>query len=75
MALALYRNGETFYATGIMAQGAIAWTREGDQWVSTPQAPSPQAEAVEFGDLPAGLREEILAFAARSAVVRPQSWN
>ena len=75
MVLALYRSGGTFYATGITAQGAIAWNREGDQWVWTPEASLPQAEAVEFGDLPAELREEILAFAARADVMRPQSWN
>ena len=75
MALALYRSGETFYATGITAQGAIGWNREGDQWVSTLQTAAPQAESVGFGDLPAELREEILAFAARSDVMRPQSWN
>ena len=69
MALQIHRDGDDYYAGGMGAQGEVRWTRDGDRWVSAIQSPPPGAMPVTFGDLPADLREELLAFAARAELL------
>ena len=66
MALRIHRDGEDYYAGGVGPQGEVRWTREGDRWVTAIQPPPPGATPVTFGDLPADLREELMAYAARA---------
>ena len=69
MAARVYRHGDRFYLTGAGATTCVAWHRQGEEWVSSPETLPDGAEKAAFQDLPEELREELLAFATRAEVM------
>ena len=69
MTARVYRHGDRFYLTGAGATTCVAWRRQGEEWVSSPESLPDGAEKVAFQDLPEDLREELLAFATRAEVM------
>ena len=69
MAARVYRHGGRFYLTGAGATSCVGWRKEGEEWVSAPDALPADAERVGIEDLPVELREELLAFATRAEVM------
>lgn len=69
----LYVQGEAWY---LMAEGegkGWCWRRAGEEWNVDRAALPSGAVRARLEELPAGLQEEVLAFAARAAAMGTQS--
>ncbi len=66
MNLEIYAD-DTGYFIRLPSQSlGLHWHRQGDRWVSGPKPIPSRCSRVDFSDLPADLREEVLASAARA---------
>ena len=75
MAASLSQHGEMFYLCGVAGVPDLGWYREGDHWVSRPEALPAEATPVTLPALPPDLREELLAFVARAEAMGPARWS
>jgi hypothetical protein len=63
---AIHRHGEAYYLVGVAGLPDLCWRRDADRWVSAPEVHPSTAQTVTIQELPADLREELLAFVARA---------
>lgn len=75
MSVSLSQHGGAYYVSGVGTLPDLCWYRDGDQWLSRPEARPSGAESVEATQLPHDLREELLAFIARAEVMGPSRWD
>lgn len=69
----LYTDGEAWYLAGEGEASGWRWRPEGEGWTLDRATLSPAAVRARLHDVPAGLQEELLAFAARAAAMGTQS--
>ena len=68
-------DGESYYVRGPKTALPLCWSRRPEGWSMQRQSLPAAAERVELGDLPADLKEEVLAFLARAQTVGPSMWS
>ncbi len=71
----LFRAENSYYATLPGSFGSVVWRLEGGAWMCEKAAVPSQAEPAEFGELPEGLREEVLALSARAQAINGPEWG
>ena len=71
----LFRAVNTYYATLPGSFGSVVWRLEGEAWMCEKAVVPSQAQTAEFADLPEGLREEVLALAARAEAIGGPEWG
>ena len=75
MNLEVFAEGEDFYSRGPGTAPPLRWRQEEGHWVCTRRDIPGSAAQVELAGLPIELREEMLAYAARSATAGLQYRN
>ena len=66
MDLEIYTDDKGYYIRRPSHSVVLRWYREEDRWVSTRERMPACCTRVDFADLPADLREEVLASAVRA---------
>ncbi len=74
MRLEIYIGGDSYYVKG-PDNIALKWTLEGERWLVSKEALPPNAIKVKANEVPDGLKEELMAFAARAATMGSQIWS
>ena len=69
MAVDILTDGEGYYLRQRGGDAAVRWLPGADGWEAERAAAPAQARLVSLGEVPAELREELLAFMARAASV------
>lgn len=68
----LYSDGVGWYLAQEGERSGWRWRREGEEWTVDRAALPAGASRARLDELPAGLQEELLAFAARAAAMGTQ---
>ena len=69
MNLDIYADDTGYYIRRPSHSVVLHWYRQGDRWISAREPVPARCSRVDFADLPADLREEVLASAARADVM------
>lgn len=74
MDLQAYRDGEEYYLCRPGGRDGLRWRLQEHAWTASGARLPTGATPVELAALPPELREEVLAFAARAAVMGESLW-
>ena len=69
MAVDILTDGEAYYLRQRGGSAAVRWRRGDAGWEAERTSPPPTARPAAFEQVPADLREELLAFMARATSV------
>jgi len=71
MSIRIYQLDGDIYLTGAGATPCLRWYRQDEHWCSEPAQLPPQVDNVSPEQIPADLREELLAFVVRADAMGP----
>ncbi|MEW6752857.1 MAG: hypothetical protein AB1505_18040 [Candidatus Latescibacterota bacterium] len=75
MRVEVFASAGEYYIRLPGGSGALRWHWQGDHWTSCRARVPADASATELDVLPSDLREEVLAFLARSEALGNRAWS
>ena len=75
MKVEIFAAGEEFFIRLPGGAGALRWFCRDGRWLNERGGVPDEARAVEIGDLPGDLLEEVLAFITRAEAMGNQIWS
>ena len=75
MAIEVFGLGAAYYIRKRATQRVVKWFQDGERWNSESTSLPANSTLLAFDELPADLREEILAFVARAEALGNQVWS